>query len=148
MVQRLESYGVKFEKDEHGEYAVRQVHRSGSYVLPMPEGKDVKKVLYRQLRRREMRERIRIENRVMPVRVLTAGGRAVGAAGFHTRTGRFVTVRAGAVILATGACGRLGPPPATSTAPTRTPPTPVTATPWPTTPEPSSPASSASRSTR
>ncbi|MGW1963794.1 fumarate reductase/succinate dehydrogenase flavoprotein subunit [Streptomyces sp. NPDC001935] len=110
MVRRLESYGVKFEKDEHGEYAVRQVHRSGSYVLPMPEGKDVKKVLYRQLRRREMRERIRIENRVMPVRVLTAGGRAVGAAGFNTRTGQFVTVRAGAVILATGACGRLGLP--------------------------------------
>ncbi|MFF7053855.1 fumarate reductase/succinate dehydrogenase flavoprotein subunit [Streptomyces griseorubiginosus] len=112
MVQRLESYGVKFEKDEHGDYAVRQVHRSGSYVLPMPEGKDVKKVLYRQLRRREMRERIRIENRVMPVRVLTApdDGRAVGAVGFNTRTGAFVTVRAGAVILATGACGRLGLP--------------------------------------
>ncbi|MEU3890972.1 fumarate reductase/succinate dehydrogenase flavoprotein subunit [Streptomyces sp. NPDC029041] len=114
MVQRLESYGVKFEKDEHGDYSVRQVHRSGSYVLPMPEGKDVKKVLYRQLRRREMRERIRIENRVMPVRVLTAGEgedrRAVGAAGFNTRTGQFVQVRAGAVILATGACGRLGLP--------------------------------------
>ncbi|MHA4773400.1 fumarate reductase/succinate dehydrogenase flavoprotein subunit [Streptomyces sp. MSC1_001] len=112
MVQRLESYGVKFEKDEHGEYAVRQVHRSGSYVLPMPEGKDVKKVLYRQLRRREMRERIRIENRVMPVRILThpEDGRAVGAAGFHTRTGEFVVVRAGAVILATGPCGRLGLP--------------------------------------
>ena len=47
MVQRLERYGVKFEKDEYGEYAVRQVHRSGRYVLPMPEGKDVKKVLYR-----------------------------------------------------------------------------------------------------
>ncbi|WP_411101423.1 fumarate reductase/succinate dehydrogenase flavoprotein subunit [Streptomyces sp. cmx-4-9] len=112
MVQRLESYGVKFEKDEHGEYAVRQVHRSGSYVLPMPEGKDVKKVLYRQLRRREMRELIRIENRVMPVRVLTSpeDGRAIGAAGFHTRTGAFVTVRAGAVVLATGPCGRLGLP--------------------------------------
>ncbi|MFF2205779.1 fumarate reductase/succinate dehydrogenase flavoprotein subunit [Streptomyces sp. NPDC058145] len=114
MVQRLESYGVKFEKDEHGDYAVRQVHRSGSYVLPMPEGKDVKKVLYRQLRRREMRERIRIENRVMPVRVLTAGEgearRAVGAVGFNTRTGAFAVVRAGAVILATGACGRLGLP--------------------------------------
>ncbi|MFD6761923.1 fumarate reductase/succinate dehydrogenase flavoprotein subunit [Streptomyces roseolus] len=112
MVRRLESYGVKFEKDEHGEYAVRQVHRSGSYVLPMPEGKDVKKVLYRQLRRREMRERIRIENRVMPVRVLThpEDGRAVGIAGLHTRTGEFVVVRAGAVILATGACGRLGLP--------------------------------------
>ena len=46
----------------------------------------------------------------MPVRVLTAGGRAVGAAAFDTRTGEFVTVRAGAVILATGACGRLGLP--------------------------------------
>ena len=110
MVQRLERYGVKFEKDEYGEYAVRRVHRSGSYVLPMPEGKDVKKVLYRVLRRREMRERITIENRVMPVRVLTEGGRAVGVAGFDTRSGDFVEVAAGAVVLATGACGRLGLP--------------------------------------
>src|SRR5690606_39405275 len=110
MVQRLERYGVKFEKDEYGEYAVRRVHRSGSYVLPMPEGKDVKKVLYRVLRRRSIREKVRIENRVMPVRVLTSGGRAVGAVGFDTRSGEFVTVSAGAVILATGACGRLGLP--------------------------------------
>ncbi|WP_405012793.1 fumarate reductase/succinate dehydrogenase flavoprotein subunit [Kitasatospora sp. NBC_01539] len=110
MVQRLERYGVKFEKDEYGEYQVRQVHRSGSYVLPMPEGKDVKKVLYRVLRERRMRERITIENRVMPVRVLTAEGRAVGAAGFDTRSGEFVVVSAGAVVLATGPCGRLGLP--------------------------------------
>ncbi len=110
MVKRLERYGVKFEKDEHGEYAVRRVHRSGAYVLPMPEGKDVKKVLYRVLRQRSIREKVQIENRVMPVRVLTSGGRAVGAVGFDTRTGEFVTVKAGAVILATGACGRLGLP--------------------------------------
>ncbi|GII82808.1 fumarate reductase/succinate dehydrogenase flavoprotein-like FrdA [Sphaerisporangium siamense] len=110
MVRRLERYGVKFEKDEHGEYNVRRVHRSGSYVLPMPEGKDVKKVLYRVLRRREIRERVRVENRVMPVRVLVRDGRAVGVAGFDTRSGRFVTVSAGAVILATGAGGRLGLP--------------------------------------
>lgn len=110
MIQRLERYGVKFEKDEYGEYAVRRVHRSGSYVLPMPEGKDVKKALYRVLRQRSMREKIRIENRVMPVRILTDGGRAVGAAGFNTRTGEFVTVAAKAVILATGPCGRLGLP--------------------------------------
>ncbi|RKT52207.1 fumarate reductase/succinate dehydrogenase flavoprotein subunit [Saccharothrix australiensis] len=110
MVRRLERYGVKFEKDAAGEYHVRQVHRSGSYVLPMPEGKDVKKVLYRVLRERSVRSRVRIENRVMPVRVLVSGGRAVGAAGFNTRTGEFVTVSAGAVVLATGACGRLGLP--------------------------------------
>jgi len=110
MVRRLEQYGVKFAKDAHGDYDVRRVHRSGSYVLPMPEGKDIKKVLYRVLRQRSIRERVRIENRVMPVRVLTAAGRAVGVAGFNTRTGEFVTVSAGAVILATGACGRLGLP--------------------------------------
>jgi succinate dehydrogenase/fumarate reductase flavoprotein subunit/HEAT repeat protein len=110
MVRRLENYGVKFEKDEYGDYNVRRVHRSGSYVLPMPEGKDVKKVLYRVMRRREIRERLTIENRLMPVRVLTSGGRAVGVAALDTRSGEFVTVSAGAVILATGACGRLGLP--------------------------------------
>jgi succinate dehydrogenase/fumarate reductase flavoprotein subunit/HEAT repeat protein len=114
MVRRLESYGVKFAKDSTGGYDVRQVHRSGSYVLPMPEGKDVKKVLYRVLRSKRIREKVRIENRVMPVRVLNQGGRpgarVVGIAGFHTRTGAFVTVKAGAVILATGAAGRLGLP--------------------------------------
>ena len=110
MVQRLESYGVKFEKDEHGEYAVRRVHRSGSYVLPMPEGKDVKKALYRVLRQRKMREKIRIENRLVPVRVLTDNGCAVGAAALNSRTGEFVVVGAKAVILATGPCGRLGLP--------------------------------------
>jgi succinate dehydrogenase/fumarate reductase flavoprotein subunit len=110
MVRRLERYGVKFEKDEHDEYAVRRVHRSGSYVLPMPEGRDVKKVLYRTLRGRNVRSRVTIENRIMPVRVLTAGGRAVGAVGFDTRSGDFVTISAGAVILSAGACGRLGLP--------------------------------------
>lgn len=110
MVQRLERYGVKFEKDEHGEYAVRRVHRSGSYVLPMPEGKDVKKALYRVLRQRTMREKIRIENRLVPVRVLTHDGRAVGAVALNSRTGEFVVVKAKAVILATGPCGRLGLP--------------------------------------
>lgn len=112
MVQRLERYGVKFEKDSRGEYAVRRVHRSGSYVLPMPEGKDVKKALYRVMRQKSIREKLRIENRFMPVRVLTdpETGRAVGAAAVNTRTGEFVTVAAKAVILATGASGRLGLP--------------------------------------
>jgi succinate dehydrogenase/fumarate reductase flavoprotein subunit len=114
MIKRLEGYGVKFEKDEHDEYAVRKVHRSGSYVLPMPEGRDVKKVLYRTLRAKAVRTKVQIENRVMPVRLLTEGEgpdrRVVGAAGFDTRSGEFVTVSAGAVVLAAGACGRLGLP--------------------------------------
>jgi succinate dehydrogenase/fumarate reductase flavoprotein subunit len=106
MIQRLESLGVKFEKDEHGEYAVRKVHRVGSYVLPMPEGKDVKKVLYRHLRQRKVRH----DNRVMAVRVLVVNDRVAGAVGFDTRSGEFVVIAAKAVILATGCCGRLGLP--------------------------------------
>ena len=111
MVQRLERYGVKFEKDEHGEYAVRRVHRSGSYVLPMPEGKDVKKALYRVLRQR-------VDAREDPHREPADAGagahrRTAGPSArprFNTRTGEFVVVAAKAVILATGACGRLGLP--------------------------------------
>ena len=47
-IQELDRWGVKFEKDETGDYAVRKVHHIGSYVLPMPEGHHMKKVLYRQ----------------------------------------------------------------------------------------------------
>ena len=38
MIEELDRWGVKFEKDETGDYAMRKVHHMGSYVLPMPEG--------------------------------------------------------------------------------------------------------------
>ena len=47
-IEQLDRWGVKFEKDANGDYAMRKVHHMGTYVLPMPEGHDVKKVLYRQ----------------------------------------------------------------------------------------------------
>ncbi len=47
MIQYLDKLGVKFEKDGSGEYNMRKVHHMGTYVLPMPEGHNVKKVLYR-----------------------------------------------------------------------------------------------------
>lgn len=106
MIRRLEAYGVKFERDEHGEYALRQVHRRGSYVLPMPEGRDVKKVLYRALRLAKVRN----TNRVMALRILKDRGRAAGVVGFDSRSGGLVTISAKSVILATGAAGRLGLP--------------------------------------
>jgi hypothetical protein len=34
---------------------VRKVHHLGTYVLPMPEGHHMKKILYRQLKRRGWR---------------------------------------------------------------------------------------------
>lgn len=106
VIQELESWGVKFQKNAQGEYDLKQVHRVGKYVLPMPEGKDLKTILARQVKR----HKVRVTNRVMATRVLVEGGRAIGAVGFDVRSGDFVVIQAKAVILCTGASGRLGLP--------------------------------------
>ncbi|QMV65591.1 fumarate reductase/succinate dehydrogenase flavoprotein subunit [Pseudomonas berkeleyensis] len=106
-IEQLDRWGVKFEKDETGDYAVKKVHHMGAYVLPMPEGHDIKKVLYRQLKR----ARVEITNRVIATRLLTdADGAVNGVMGFDCRTADFHVIRAKAVILACGAAGRLGLP--------------------------------------
>jgi succinate dehydrogenase/fumarate reductase flavoprotein subunit len=106
-IEQLDRWGVKFEKDETGDYAVKKVHHMGAYVLPMPEGHDIKKVLYRQLKR----ARAEITNRVIATRLLTdADGAVNGVMGFDCRTADFHVIRAKAVILACGAAGRLGLP--------------------------------------
>ncbi|MFJ3054490.1 fumarate reductase/succinate dehydrogenase flavoprotein subunit [Herbaspirillum sp. NPDC087042] len=107
MIEELDRWGVKFEKDETGDYAMRKVHHMGTYVLPMPEGHDIKKVLYRRLKR----ARVEITNRLVATRLLTADdGRIAGAMAFDCRTGDFHVIRAKSVVLATGAAGRLGLP--------------------------------------
>jgi succinate dehydrogenase/fumarate reductase flavoprotein subunit len=90
-IEELDRWGVKFEKDETGDYAMRKVHHIGTYVLPMPEGHNVKKVLYRQLKR----TRVEVTNRVVATRVLLDSlGRAAGILGFDCRTGDFVVIKA------------------------------------------------------
>ena len=107
MIRYLDGMGVRFEKDQTGEYQVRKVHHAGTYVLPMPEGHTVKKCLYRRLRRLQ----VNIVNRFMATRLLTeADGSIAGAIGVNSRTGEFIVVRAKAVILCCGAAGRLGLP--------------------------------------
>ena len=63
-IEELDRWGVKFEKDGTGDYAVKKVHHMGSYVLPMPEGHDIKKVLYRQLKRARIAITIASSSRV------------------------------------------------------------------------------------
>ncbi|MBI3562007.1 MAG: fumarate reductase/succinate dehydrogenase flavoprotein subunit [Gammaproteobacteria bacterium] len=107
MINQLDRWGVKFEKDETGDYAVRKVHHLGTYVLPMPEGHHMKKVLYRQLKK----ARVEITNRYMATRLLLdAQGAIAGAMVLDTRAGTFGVIRAKAVVLSTGAAGRLGLP--------------------------------------
>ncbi|AMQ84075.1 fumarate reductase/succinate dehydrogenase flavoprotein subunit [Pseudomonas glycinae] len=106
-IEQLDRWGVKFEKDETGDYAVKKVHHMGAYVLPMPEGHDIKKVLYRQLKR----ARVSITNRLVCTRLLTDEEGAVnGVMGFDCRTADFHVIKTKAVILACGAAGRLGLP--------------------------------------
>jgi succinate dehydrogenase/fumarate reductase flavoprotein subunit len=107
MIEELDRWGVKFEKDETGDFAVRKVHHLGSYVLPMPEGHHMKKVLYRQLKR----ARVEITNRVVATRLITgAAGEIAGVMGFDCRTADFYVIKAKSVVLCTGAAGRLGLP--------------------------------------
>ncbi|WP_350283049.1 fumarate reductase/succinate dehydrogenase flavoprotein subunit [Nitrosomonas sp.] len=106
-IEQLDRWGVKFEKDETGDYAVKKVHHMGSYVLPMPQGHDIKKVLYRQLKR----SRIAISNRIVTTRLLIAANGSInGVIGFDCRNGDIHLIRAKAVILCCGAAGRLGLP--------------------------------------
>jgi succinate dehydrogenase/fumarate reductase flavoprotein subunit len=107
MIRQLDSWGVHFQKDGTGDYDVKKVHHLGTYVLPMPDGHNVKKILYRRLRR----ERVDIENRYQATRLIKDGrGRITGAVALNTRTAEVIAIRARAVILATGAAGRLGLP--------------------------------------
>jgi succinate dehydrogenase/fumarate reductase flavoprotein subunit len=107
IIEELDSFGIRFLKNENGDYAVKKVHHIGTYVLPMPNGETVKKALYRQLRR----ARILISNRYMATRLLTApDGRVAGAISVNTRTAEMLVIKAKAVILCMGAAGRLGLP--------------------------------------
>ncbi len=107
MIRQLDGWGVKFQKTATGDFDVKKVHHNGSYVLPMPEGYDLKKILTRMIRR----SGVRVSNRVMATRLLThADGRIAGVLGLNVRDGSFQVIRAKAVILCCGASGRLGLP--------------------------------------
>jgi succinate dehydrogenase/fumarate reductase flavoprotein subunit len=107
IIEELDSFGIRFQKNENGDFAVKKVHHLGTYVLPMPNGETVKKALYRQLRRAQLL----ISNRYIATRLLTGkDGHVAGAIAVNTRTAEFLVIRAKAVILCMGAAGRLGLP--------------------------------------
>ncbi len=107
MIQKLDSWGVHFQKDDTGEYDMKKVHHLGTYVLPMPQGHNVKKILYRQLRR----HRVTVENRYHATRLLkNQDGVINGCVAIGTRDAEVRVIRAKAVVLCTGAAGRLGLP--------------------------------------
>ncbi len=107
MIQKLDNWGVYFQKDQTGDYDMKKVHHLGTYVLPMPEGHNVKKILYRRLRR----HRVIVENRFQATRLLKdKHGIVSGCVALSTRDASVIVIRAKAVIICTGAAGRIGLP--------------------------------------
>jgi len=102
----LEKFGLPIH-DKNGQLV--KVKGAG---LPFPavlsfEGKDFKPILARALRER----RVSVANRTMSVDLLVEDGKAAGAIGLDTRTGKFRIFVAKAAVLATGVVSRLYLPP-------------------------------------
>ena len=147
IIEELDSFGIRFLKNENGDFAVKKVHHIGTYVLPMPNGETVKKALYRQLRR----ARILISNRYMATRLLTGERRPRRRRDRGQHAHRRVPGDQGEgrdPVHGRRRAGSACRPPATCSAPTRTRRIPATATRWPITPVPRSRTSNASRSIR
>ncbi len=107
MIEELDGFGIRFQKNGNGDYDMKKVHHLGTYVLPMPNGETVKRAVYKQLRRAQLL----ISNRYMATRLLTGrDGEIAGAVAVNTRTAEFLVIRAKSVILCMGAAGRLGLP--------------------------------------
>src|SRR5688572_25932520 len=106
MLEELDRWGVKFQKTATGDFDVKKVHHNGNYVLPMPEGYDLKRILTRRIKQAG----VKVINRMMATRLLVDEGRVAGVLGFDTRVGNFAVISAPTVILCCGASGRLGLP--------------------------------------
>ena len=87
IIEELDSFGIRFLKNENGDFAVKKVHHIGTYVLPMPNGETVKKALYRQLRRAQHPDLEPLHGDAAADR---QDGRVAGAIGVNTRTAEFL----------------------------------------------------------
>ena len=105
VLKELDSWGVRFPKDEAGRYRVHRVHSKGSFLVEM-DAPDLKKVLARRVRERG----VEVLERTMATRLLVEGGVVVGTVGFNIRSGDFVVCLAKATILTAGCAGRFGLP--------------------------------------
>ena len=74
---------MKFQKTESGDFDVKKVHHNGNYVLPMPEGYDLKKILHRACIRRARRAGQQPRDGDAPAH--RADGRIAGVVGLDVR---------------------------------------------------------------
>ena len=97
-VLEMDSWGVKFLKDEKGEF-LRTPGRGGSRNFKFfgPQ-------LMEAVQKKCVREKITLVNWLMTTGLLFKGGRVAGAVGFHCRTGDFKVFKAKSIVISTGGC--------------------------------------------
>jgi len=105
ILKRLESWGIRFPKNEQDEYISLQVHAKGKFLLEM-DSPDLKLILAEKLKEAG----VQVLNRTMVTSLLVSDGEVHGAMGFNLRTGEFIVCSAKATILANGGCARFSLP--------------------------------------
>lgn len=105
MMQKLESWGVCFPKDENDEYDILQVHPKGKFCVTMKEP-ELKTILAQKA----VDLGVTILNRTMAVRLLKDGDRMSGAIGMNVRSGEILVCKSKTVILSSGGTARFGLP--------------------------------------
>ena len=107
IIQELDSFGIRFQKNENGDYDVKKVHHIGTYVLPMPNGEHGQEGALPAAAPRAHPDFQPLHGDAPADR---PDGRVAGAICVNTRTAEFLVIHAKAVILCMGAAGRLGLP--------------------------------------
>lgn len=106
MLKKLEQWGIEFEKDDKGQYAVKnKFSRMGKFLVPM-YGWNLKPILAREVTSRKTR----VLNHTMATSLISDFETVHGATGLNVRTGEFTACSAKATILTSGGCSRFGLP--------------------------------------
>jgi succinate dehydrogenase/fumarate reductase flavoprotein subunit len=105
IVKDLEDWGVEFAKVD-GKYDMKARKGIGNIFLPIVNSQELKVTLAAQVVKRN----VNIINHSMVTSLLSNPQRVFGATVLNTRNGSFSVIRAKAVILTTGSCGRFGLP--------------------------------------
>ena len=105
MLKRLESWGVRFPRDNDNKYISLQVHAKGSFLVEM-DSPELKLILAEKVREAG----VKVINRTIITKLLVENEQVIGAMGFNIRTGEFVVCKAKTTILANGGCSRFSLP--------------------------------------
>lgn len=102
LMKKLENWGVRFTKNENGNYIMLKIHPKGKFYAAMDEP-DLKVILADKVKKAG----VTLLNRTMATSLLTEGKKVIGATGLNMCTGDFVVCLAKSVILSSGGQARL-----------------------------------------